>query len=158
MNLLLAVIGLLSVIAVIASIPFRRAAERERALIRLLEGADQLERLLHTTRERMAAMQDVVARVPAEIGAVAHASLDAERRVQQGLRNLLEHRLWISQHGATAGLAELRQAETAMLRARDTIAAQLARLESAGAELDDVTQAAVEQAAREPPALRRGEG
>lgn len=158
MNLLLAVIGVLSVIALIAAIPFQRAAARERALIRLLDGADQLERLLHTTRERMAAMQDVVARVPAEIGAVAHASLDSERRVQQALRDLLEHRLWISQHGATAGLAELKQAEAAMLRARDAIASQLARLESAGAELDDVTQAAVEQAAREPAALRRGEG
>jgi len=157
-TLILAVIAAFGVIALIAWIPFHRAASRQRALIRLLQGADQLERLLHTTRERMNAMQDVVGRVPADIGAVARASLDADGRVQQALRDLLEHRLWISRHGATASLAELKQAELAMSRARGSISSQLARLESAGAELGDATQAALEQAAREPAALRRQDG
>jgi len=76
----------------------------------------------------------------------------------QALRDLLEHRLWISRHGATASLAELKQAELAMSRARGSISSQLARLESAGAELGDATQAALEQAAREPAALRRQDG
>ena len=38
----------------------------------------------------------------------------------------------------------------------ERIQSQLDRLESAGAELADATQAAIEQAAREPAALRRG--
>jgi hypothetical protein len=154
-KLILAVIVAFAAIALVAWIPFHRAASRQRALIRLLQGADQLERLLLTTRERMNAMQDVVGRVPSDIGAVARASLDADQRVQQALRDLLEHRLWISKHGASASLSELKEAEQAMARARDAIASQLARLESAGAELDGATQAALEQAAREPPALRR---
>lgn len=154
-ELILILFAVFALIGVVAWIPFHRAASRQRALIRLLEGADAMERLLHRTRDRMAAMQDVVGRVPADIGAVARASLDADQRVQQALRDLLEHRLWISRQGATASLAELKQAEAALQRARATITAQLDRLESAGAELDDATQAVVEQAAREPAALRR---
>lgn len=154
-ELILALFAAFGLIGLLAWIPFHRAASRQRALIRLLEGADEMERLLLRTRERMSAMQDVVGRVPADIGAVARASLDADQRVQQALRDLLEHRLWISRHGATARLHELKQAEGALARARATIAAQLERLESAGAELDDATQAAIEQAAREPAALRR---
>ncbi len=154
-ELILVLLAVFALIGLIAWIPFQRAASRQRALIRLLEGADEMERLLHRTRDRMSAMQDVVGRVPADIGAVARASLDADQRVQQALRDLLEHRLWISRHGATASLQALKQAEAALQRARATIAGQLERLESAGAELDDATQAVIEQAAREPAALRR---
>lgn len=131
---------------------------RERALRRLLDRADALEKLLHTTRERMASMREVVQRVPSDIGAVAQASLDADGLVQPALRNLLEHRMWISQKGLTASTAELEAASKALERAHTTIAGQLARLENAGAELADVTQAAVEQAAREPAALKRSSG
>ena len=158
MELILAVVLAFALVGLAAWIPFHLSASRQRALIRLLEGADELEGLLHRTRERMTAMQNVVERVPADIGAVAKASLDADQRVQQALRDLLEHRLWISRHGATASLAELKNAERAMGRARDTIASQLTRLEHAGTELDHVTQAVIEQAAREPAALRRGAG
>ena len=71
---------------------------------------------------------------------------------------MLEHRLWISRHGLTAPQKELDAACRAMDRAYESISNQLGRLENAGAELADVTQAALEQAAREPPALtRRGE-
>lgn len=131
------------------------AGARERALRRLLDRADALEQLLHTTRERMASMREVVQRVPSDIGAVATASLDAQGLVQQALRNLLEHRMWISQKGLTAPRAELEAASAALERAHASIADQLARLENAGAELADVTQASIEQAAREPAALKR---
>ena len=47
-------------------------------------------------------MRTVVQRVPSDIAAVAHASLDAQPQVQQGLRDVLEHRLWISRHGLQA--------------------------------------------------------
>ena len=130
---------------------------RERALLRLLDAADQLEGLLQATRQRMGSLKQVVAgRVPEDIGALARASLDGEAVVQQGLRNLLEHRLWIARHGETASQAELDAALQALQRARDNIAVQLSRLERAGADLTDATQAALEQAAREPPELRRG--
>src|SRR5690606_27836137 len=78
---------------------------RERALARLLDSADALEALLKQTRERMGALQKVVGRVPEDIAAVARASLDTETQVQQGLRDVLEHRLWIARHGETASNA-----------------------------------------------------
>lgn len=131
---------------------------RERALRHLLDRADALEQLLHTTRDRMAAMRQVVQRVPSDIGAVAHASLDAQDLVQQALRNVLEHRMWIAQKGLTAPKAELDAAAAALERAHAAIADQLARLENAGAELADATQASIEQAAREPAALKRATG
>jgi hypothetical protein len=131
------------------------AGARERALRRLLDRADALEQLLHTTRERMSSMRQVVQRVPSDIGAVADASLDTQDLVQQALRNLLEHRLWISQKGLTAPKAELDAATAALERAHANISDQLMRLENAGAELADATQASIEQAAREPAALKR---
>jgi hypothetical protein len=131
------------------------AQRRERTLRRLLDRADALEHLLHTTRDRMTAMRQVVQRVPSDIGAVADRSLDAQTLVQQALRNVLEHRLWISQRGLTAPQAELDTACAALERAHATISDQLDRLENAGAELADVTRASLELAAREPPALKR---
>ena len=54
-----------------------------------------------------------------------------------------------------ATLAELRNAQYALERSRGAIAEQLQRLENAGAELTEATDAAVAQAQREPASLRR---
>lgn len=132
-----------------------RGLRRERSLTHLLDRADALEDLLKSTREKMADMRQVLNRVPADITAQAHASLDAQEQVQQGLRDVLEHRLWISRHGLTAPQRELDAACRAMDKAYANISDQLEKLESAGAELSNVTQAAIEQAAREPAALTR---
>jgi hypothetical protein len=134
------------------------AGRRERALRRLLDRADALEHLLHTTRDRMASMREVVQRVPSDIAAVANASLDAQAVVQPALRNLLEHRMWIAQKGMTASTEELDAATAALERAHANIADQLTRLENAGAELANATQASIELAAREPAALKRAGG
>ena len=90
-----------------------------------------------------------------DIGAEAQASLDAEPLVQQGLRNVLEHRLWIAKHAEQASVGELRQAAAALERSHAQIAGQLGQLERAGAELDEAARAVAEQEAREPAALRR---
>lgn len=143
--------------ASVAALWFRqRAQRRQGTLSRLLDGADDMERLLHRIRERMTAMRDVVDRVPDEVGAVARASLDHDRQVQEALRDVLEHRLWIQRHGDHASQAELDEACATMERARDRITAELSRLERAGADLTRATDAALEAARREPPALRRG--
>lgn len=152
---LIFIVGLLVLVAWAAHWLGQR---RQRKLHRLLDRVDALEHLLKTTRERMAAMQQVVQRVPADIAAVAHASLDSQQLVQQGLRDVLEHRLWISQRGMTAPLPEIDAALAALERAHGNISDQLRRLENAGAELADVTQAQVEQAAREPASLKRASG
>ena len=159
MTALITFVFILGIFALLTWGLVRYAGRRERALRRLLDRADALEQLLHTTRDRMTSMRQVVQRVPSDIAAEAHASLDAHALVQQALRNLLEHRLWISQQGLTAPKAELDAACAALERAHATISDQLQRLENAGAELADITQASIEQAAREPAALKRtGDG
>ncbi|MFA5685255.1 MAG: hypothetical protein WCZ65_04605 [Lysobacteraceae bacterium] len=136
----------------------RRLRQRTDLLERLLDGTDALEAALKATRQRMAAMRSVVDRVPADIAAVAQASLDADEPVQQALRNVLEHRLWIARSAQDASLDELRAAVNAIERSRQQIESRLGVLESAGAELAEATRGALEQAAREPAALRRQDG
>lgn len=155
MNYLQISLVILGGLALVAVYLRQRSVRRERSLRHLLDRADALEQLLQRTRERMGEMRQVLDHVPQDIAAEAQASLDAEAQVQLGLRNVLEHRLWISRHGLTASQQELDTACTAMDRAFAKISARLDQLESAGAELANVTRAALEQAAREPATLTR---
>lgn len=132
-----------------------RARRRELSLVRLLDLADAMQALLDRSQERMAAMQAVVGRVPADIAAVAHASLDGTQPILEAKRDVLQHRLWIQKHGQTARQSELDAACAALERARSRLAGQLDELERAGAELAEATEASAEAARREPPALRR---
>jgi len=154
------IIGLLAVTIGVAGVLWLRyrSQRRHTTLVSLLDQVDELEKLLQHTRERMKAMKQVVGRVPSDIAAVANASLDADQRVKQGLRDVLEHRLWISASADSASQRELDAACAALRRAHDALSSQLERLESAGAELEDVTAAAVEAAAREPAQLTRRTG
>ncbi|MBD8524795.1 hypothetical protein [Pseudomarimonas arenosa] len=154
-NLLLLIVALLLALCIGFGVGLWQQRRRHSALIALLDGADNLESVLHEARTRMAKMRDVVGRVAPDIGAVAQASLEADGPVQQGLRNLLEHRLWIAKHAPTASYPQLRQAVTALRRSHEQIAAGLRKLESAGAELAEAARAVEEQEAREPAALRR---
>lgn len=135
-----------------------RARRRDRSLIRLLDLADAMQALLDRSQNRMAAMQAVVGRVPADIAAVAHASLDGTQHILDAKRDVLQHRLWIQKHGQTASQAELDTACAALDRARGRLAAQLDELERAGAELAEATEASAEAARREPATLRRDPG
>jgi hypothetical protein len=129
---------------------------RQRTLTRIMDDADAMESLLRRTRERMGAMQNVVGRMPADIAADARASLDSNDRLQAGFRDLLQHRLWLQQNVDTASQHALDEAASALERARARIAAELDRLDNAGAELESATGPAIAAAVREPPALRRG--
>lgn len=135
-----------------------RGRRRDRSLARLLDLADEMERLLDRSQERMQALQAVVGRVPADIGAVAQASLDGALPVREAKRDLLQHRLWIKHHGQAARQSELDAACNALARARDRLSGELADLERAGAELAEATEASEQAALREPPGLRRGAG
>lgn len=154
-NLLLAVVGVLLALCIGFGVGLWQQRRRHKALVDLLDGADALEHVLHEARTRMSKMRDVVGRVAPDIGAVAKASLEADGPVQQGLRNLLEHRLWIAKHAPSASYPQLRQAIAALRRSHEQISAGLNKLESAGAELAEAARAVEEQEAREPAALRR---
>lgn len=135
-----------------------RGRRRDRALARLLDLADEMQALLDRSQDRMQAMQAVVGRVPADIAAVAHASLDRTLPIREAKRDILQHRLWIQKHSGSAPQAELDAACAALVRARDKLSAQLGELERAGAELAEATEASAEAARREPPNLRRDAG
>ena len=132
-----------------------RGRRRERTLVRLLDLADEMQALLDRSQDRMQSLQAVVGRVPADIAAVARASLDGTGPIREAKRDVLQHRLWIQQHGASASQRELETACDALDRARGRLASQLQELEQAGAELAEATAASAEAARREPPALRR---
>lgn len=135
-----------------------RSRRRERCLVRLLDLADEVQGLLDRSQERMQAMQAVVGRVPSDIAAVAHASLDSTQSIRDAKRDVLQHRLWIQKNAQTATQSELDAACAALDRARARLSTQLAELEQAGAELAQATEASAEAARREPATLRRDPG
>ena len=130
-----------------------RGRRRERSLVRLLDLADEMEGLLDRSQVHMQSLQTVVGRVPADMAAVAQASLESALPVRGAKRD--QHRLWIKHHGQDARQAELDAACAALDRARERLAGGLAELERAGAELAQATEASELAAVREPPTLRR---
>lgn len=131
---------------------------RQRTLTRMLDLADEVERLLNRSQERMAALRPLVQRVPADIAAQAQASLESSLPIREAKRDVLQHRLWIQKHGDRASQKELDQACGALNRVRERLDGQLVELESVGTDLASATQAATEAALREPAALRRPTG
>ena len=73
--------------------------------------------------------------MPPAISLSARATLTAEPEVQAALHDLLQHRLWLKQHGADASLEELRKATSALVHSRQKLATQLERLEQVRREL-----------------------
>lgn len=128
---------------------------RQDTLSRMLDLADEVERLLNRSQERMAALRPLVQRVPSDIAAHAQASLESSLPIREAKRDVLQHRLWIQKHGDSASQSELEQARDALDRVRGRLGGQLAELENVGSDLAQATDAAAEAALREPPTLRR---
>lgn len=150
-------LGLIILVSLLLWYQRGKAKRRSNGLFRLLDLADDMERLLNLSQKRMQAMQTVVGRVPSDIGAVATAALDSSEKIKAVKRDLLQHRLWIQQHSETASQQEIDHACTALTRSRDRIAEQLQALENAGADLVQATASTEQAAGREPASLRRSE-
>lgn len=134
---------LLAPIVIVVWVRERRLGARTHALRSILDHADALEEELQECRARLREIPALVSQLPPSISLSAHATLTAEPEVQAALHDLLQHRLWLRQHGADASLDELRSAAAALVRSRDKLALQLERLgevreelASAGADLD----------------------
>jgi Tfp pilus assembly protein PilE len=153
----LIIVSLILLIAIAVWHQRSKAKRRRDGLFRLLDLADDMERLLNLSQQRMQAMQAVVGRVPSDIGAIANAALDSSEKIKAVKRDLLQHRLWIQQHSDTASQLEIDDACTALARSRDRIAQQLEALENAGADLVQATANTEQAAEREPASLRRSE-
>lgn len=112
-----------------------RLRQRQEALRGFLDSADALERELQACRERMQTMHRWVSTLPSNLTADALASLNLDPLVQKALRDLLQQRLWLRDHGSTAPLGRLRDAHRELERARRTLAENMERLEAVSNEL-----------------------
>jgi uncharacterized coiled-coil protein SlyX len=135
----------------------RLLLRRQRTLVSLLDEIDGLEAQLHECRRRMHSLQDVVGQVPADISAVAMASLDSGEQVRLALRDVLEHRLWIQRHGDEASMQELKDALGSVARSRERLATHLAQLVAAGRDLEEACEASSGLVEAPPEARRRSD-
>lgn len=135
MNYLIVLIALLLAGLVFAVWRERRWRRRDQALGHLIDGADALETQLLGCRERMQTLRGMLVDLPEEMTGDADEALAADHKVQAALRDLLQHRLWIQQHGASASQQELDAAVVALDQSRRSMQRQLLRLEEITAAL-----------------------
>lgn len=109
----------------------RRLRRRRGLLTGIMDLADALERELLETRARLREVPALAASLPLS----ARATLAAEPLVQEALRDLLAHRLWLKEHGAGASVAELARARDALVATRASLTHQLDRLADVRADL-----------------------
>jgi hypothetical protein len=130
--------------AILALLGLLAARRRERRLLRqrdllgeILDLADALERELLECRARL---REVPALAAASLSASeqlsARATLAAEPQVQDALRDLLAHRLWLKQNSVSASEAELVSARDALAATRESLARQMERLADVRADFE----------------------
>lgn len=114
-----------------------RAWRRRHAAIRaLLDGADALEAQLQECRQRMHRLRSMLTVLPEEMSAQADAALSADNKVQEALKDLLAHRLWIQQNAQGASLEQLNAARSALTQSSATLNAQIQRLTAITSDLE----------------------
>lgn len=128
---------LLAPLAVAIYLRERRLGARTRELRAVLDHADALEKELQECRARLREIPSLVSHLPPAISLSARATLTAEPEVQAALHDLLQHRLWLKQHGVDASLEKLKAATSALIHSRQKLATQLERLEQVRRELAD---------------------
>lgn len=112
-----------------------RQERRNLAIQNLLDDADRLEAKLLDTRTRMREVEGMLGRLPSDITETARATLASEAGIQDALKRVLSHRLWIRENGSTASIAKLREVGVTARKSLAQLEQQLARLEGAGGEL-----------------------
>lgn len=112
-----------------------RAVRREAILRQLLDDADTLEARVLETRVRMRDLEALLGRLPADITESARNTLNSEAGVQQALRLILQHRLWIRDHIHSASIGQLRQVRDKVRGSLGKLDEQLSKLDNASDEL-----------------------
>lgn len=112
-----------------------RQQRRNLAIQALLDDADALEACLLDTRTRMRELEGMLGRLPADITESARASLASEVGIQDAMKRVLSHRLWIREHAATAPIAKLHEVRDTARKSLRQLEQQLTRLQQAGSEL-----------------------
>lgn len=99
----------------------------------LLDKADRLEADLRDCRERLDRTHAMMEVKP---GQPVDGETDARKAVDDGLRSVLEHRLWLRDHAASASQKELDSAVTALNDAHERLDPQLQALDQAQNDLE----------------------
>jgi hypothetical protein len=128
----------------------RRWRRHQAAIVALLDGADALEAQLQQCRQQMQRLRSMLTVLPEEMSADADAALSADNKVQEALKDLLAHRLWIQQNAADASARELDAARAALQQSSATLAAQIDRLNAIAADLERAQSSAQSVAPRRP--------
>lgn len=113
----------------------RSARLRAAALRQLLDGADALEARLQDYRSRMARLKGLLHQLPSDMTASAMLRVDTEAQVQNALREVLAHRLWIKRESGTATQRVLDEAVKAIERTGEQLAAHLRQLDEVSEQL-----------------------
>ena len=109
MTLILALIVVIAMVGLGFAIANWRQHSRNVAIQALLDDADRLEACLLETRTRMRQLEAMLGRLPSDITENARASLASEAGIQDAMKRVLSHRLWIRENAMTAPLAKLRE-------------------------------------------------
>ena len=117
------------------SVQIARMRWRNDLILRMLDDADQVEQRLLSCREKMKSIGGSLGRLPSDITADARATLDSEAGIQQALRVVLQHRLWIREHANTASIGKLKEVSDSIRNSLRQLDVQIARLDGVSAEL-----------------------
>ena len=135
MYLILALIAVIAMVGLGFAIANWRQQSRNVAIQALLDDADRLEACLLETRTRMRQLEGMLGRLPADITESARASLASEAGIQDAMKRVLSHRLWIRENAMSATVAKLREVGETARKSLVQLQQQLARLDGAGVEL-----------------------
>lgn len=124
----------------------RRLARRNESVRTLLQLADRLEDDLKTCRARLQQAHAVMSLNP---DAPAASEQEARNAIDNGLRSLLQQRIWIRDQSPRANQHALDEAVAAMAANRDRLQPLLAALGQAQRDLDSAMR---EHIRREPDA------
>ena len=135
MNLFIATLTLATLVVLGLLWRLIQLRRRQDALRRIMDHADALERDLYACRERMQAMHRWVSTLPSTLTTQGLASLTLDPLGQKALRDLLQQRLWLRDHGESAPLAQLLRTRADLERSRKSLAENMEKLEAAGEAL-----------------------
>ncbi|MGD9583111.1 MAG: hypothetical protein AB7V26_05485 [Lysobacterales bacterium] len=135
MVILMVLGGLLVAFLCWSGLRFWRQHRRIALLRQVLDDVDQIEVRLNECRERMHGLDGMLERLPADITTRARSSLDSEADFQTARRLVLQHRLWLRDHSASASLATLDEVAASVRKSLLQLDQQLQRLDGVGKDL-----------------------
>lgn len=136
MTILLVCAALAAAIVLLAWTRELALRRKSRLLAEILDLADALERDLLECRARLRELPALTVHMPPSDQLSARATLAAEPLVQDALRDLLAHRLWLKDNADRATRTELGQARDALATTRASLETQLARLAEVRADFE----------------------